>query len=159
VKTAGGLILPGDYVDVVWVCCEHGLEWGGRAVDGAETSTDAVIFARTIVQNIQVAAVAQQIVSSGPVAAGDGTGIDDDPVAAESGEEEPEAITITLLATPEQAQILFLGEKTGELRAALRGPGDAGVVPPTEDYEYVSPGLIPPEIMDALRNTFGPGAQ
>lgn len=159
VKTAGGLILPGDYVDVVWVCCPAGIEWGGRAVDGAETSTDAVILARTIVQNVQVAAVAQQIVSSGPVASGDGTGIDDDPVAAEQGDQEPEAITITLLVSPEQAHVLLMAELTGELRAGLRGIGDSAVVPPTEDYDYITPGLIPAEIWEALRNTFGPGTQ
>ena len=157
--TAGGLILPGDYVDVVWVCCPSGLEWGGRSVEGAETSTDAVILARTIVQNVQVAAVAQQIVSSGPVASGDGTGIDDDPVAAEQGDQEPEAITLTLLVTPEQAHVLAMAEGTGELRAGLRGINDSAIVPPTEDYDYITPGLIPPEIWEALRNTFGPGVQ
>jgi Flp pilus assembly protein CpaB len=159
VKNAGGLILPGDYVDVVWVCCEKGLEWGGRTTEGAETSTDAIILARTIVQNVQVAAIAQQIVSSGPVASGDGTGLDDDPVASETGDKEPEAISTTLLVTPEQAQILLMAESTGEVRLALRGIGDANIVPPAEDYEYISPGLIPPEIMEALRNAFGPGAQ
>lgn len=159
VRNAGGLVLPGDYVDVVWVCCEKGLEWGGRAQDGADTSTDAIILSRTIVQNVQVAAVAQQIVSSGPVASGDGTGLDDDPVASETGDQTPDAVSTTLLVTPEQAQILLMAESTGEMRLALRGIGDANIVPPTEDYEFVSPGLIPPEIMEALRNTFGPGAQ
>jgi pilus assembly protein CpaB len=159
VKNAGGLILPGDYVDVVWVCCEKGLEWGGRSTDGTETSTDAIILSRTIVQNVQVAAVAQQIVSSGPVASGDGTGLDDDPVASETGDQKPEAISTTLLVTPEQAQILLMAESTGEMRLALRGIGDANIVPPTEDYEYITPGLIPFEIMEALRQAFGPGTQ
>jgi hypothetical protein len=51
-----------------------------------------------------------------------------------------------------------MGELTGELRTALRGIGDQDIVPPTEDYEYITPGLIPPEIMEALRATYAPGA-
>jgi pilus assembly protein CpaB len=161
VLTAGGLILPGDYVDIVWVCCPGGLEFGGGDAQqqGQENSTDAVILTRTIVQNVQVAAIQQQIVSSGPVASGDGTGIDDDPVASDTGEKEPEAITITLLATPEQAHILFMAEQVGELRAALRGVGDAAIIPPTEDYICLSPSLIPEETMQALRAAFGQGPQ
>ena len=162
VKTAGGLVLPGDYVDVVWVCCEKGLQLGG-STDGGQTTgkTDGIILARTIVQTVQVAAVAQQIVSSGPVSSGDGTGIGDDPVASESGDKAPEAITVTLLVTPEQAHVLIMAESTGELRAALRGIGDETIVPPSEDFAYISPGLIPEEIMQALREAFGarPGQQ
>jgi pilus assembly protein CpaB len=154
VRTAGGLILPGDYVDIVWVCCEKGLEFGTGA-DGQKSKAEGIILARTIAQNVQVAAVAQQIISSGPVSSDDGTGIGDDPVASESGDQEPEAITITLLVTPEQAHVLMMGEGTGELRAALRGVGDETIVPPSEDFEYLSPGLIPEEIMQALREAFG----
>jgi pilus assembly protein CpaB len=157
VKTAGGLILPGDYVDIMWVCCEKGLQVRGEnQTESAET--DAIILSRTIVQNVQVAAVAQQIVSSGPVASGDGTGIDDDPVASDSGDEDPEAVTITLLVTPEQAHILLMAENTGDLRAALRGIGDANIVPPAEDHSFTTPGLIPPDLMQQLVDTLGPQA-
>ena len=49
--SAGGLILPGDFVDLVW-------SW---------PKGDA-LTAKTILRNVQVAAVAQAIVNSGPAA-------------------------------------------------------------------------------------------
>jgi pilus assembly protein CpaB len=151
VKTAGGLILPGDYVDIVWVCCEKGLTVGSRA-DGTVIKQDGIFFSRTVVQNVPVAAVAQQIVSSGPVEGGDGS---EAPVAAETGDKEPEAITITLLITHEQARVLLMGESTGELRASLRGIGDEVVVASPDDYDFLAPDLIPQEVMEAVRETFG----
>ena len=44
VKAAGGMILPGDYVDIIWVCCTGGSE-------------GAVALSRTLLQNVQVAPV------------------------------------------------------------------------------------------------------
>jgi pilus assembly protein CpaB len=154
VKTAGGLILPGDYVDIVWVCCEKGLVVGSKP-DGTVIKQDGIFFSRTIVQNVPVAAVAQQIISSGPVADGE----EGAPVAAEDGDKDPEAITITLLINHEQARVLLMGESTGELRASLRGIGDEAIVPSPDDYDYLSPDLIPEEVIRALLATLGGGAQ
>ena len=153
VLTAGGLLLPGDYVDIVWICCEQGLEWQNQG--GASGSTDAVLFSRTIVQNVQVAAVAQAIVQSGPVGAGDGSGPAENPVAGETGTEDPEAVTITLLVTSEQAHILLMGEHTGELRAALRGPSDEQALPAAEDFTFIAPGLVTPELLSELQKRAG----
>ena len=110
VTYAGGLILPGDYVDVVWICCQ------GEAV-----------VSRTVLRNIQVAAVAQGIVDSGPVADDEGTG-SNDPAAADPAEADPEASTVTLLVAPREAQDLLLAENQGTIRFDLRGPGDAELV-------------------------------
>lgn len=150
VKTAGGLILPGDYVDVVWVCCEKGLILGTKP-DGSVIKQEGIFFSRTITQNVVVAAVAQQIVEAGPVTEGD----DAAPVAAESGDKEPEAVTITLLVNHEQARVLLMAESTGELRASLRGIGDEAVIASPDDYDYLSPDLIPEEVITALLATFG----
>ncbi len=158
VLTAGGLLLPGDYVDVVWICCEQGLQW--RAANDESQSEDGTIFfARTVVQNVQVVAVAQAIVQSGPVGSGDGTSGVENPVASGTGDQNPEATTITLLVSPEQANILFMAETTGQLRAALRGIGDEVVLPPAEDHDFTTPGLIPPDLLQQLRETFGGTAQ
>jgi pilus assembly protein CpaB len=151
VKTAGGLILPGDYVDIVWVCCEKGLTVGSRT-DGSVIKQDGIFFSRTIVQNVPVAAVAQQIIASGPVTEGDDGSA---PVAAEDGEKDPEAITVTLLINHEQARVLLMGESTGELRASLRGLGDEAIVPSPDDYDFLAPDLIPEEVMTALMETLG----
>ena len=50
VANAGGLILPGDWVDIIWGCC-----------------SDRPVVTKTLLRNIQVAAVAQSIVPPGPV--------------------------------------------------------------------------------------------
>jgi Flp pilus assembly protein CpaB len=109
VGTSGGLILPGDWVDLVWICC-----------------ADRGVVSKTIAKNIQVAAVAQTIVSSGPVT--DATPEADEssaPVAADAPPPVPDAVTFTLLLTPLEAQQLFLAESAGQIRADLRGPSDS----------------------------------
>lgn len=155
VLAAGGLLLPGDYVDVVWICCPNGLEWASNE-PGKTFSTSAIIMTRPVLQNVQVAAVAQSIVPSGPV--GDGTdseeGTPANPVAAEQPAQVPNAATLTLLLTPEQSGTVLMAEQTGTLRAALRNPGDTALIPEAEAVEFVTPGLLPEEIMELIKNTF-----
>lgn len=113
VANAGGLILPGDFVDLVWTCC-------GKAV-----------IAKTILRNVQVAAVAQSVVDSGPVAGTTPTaGGTTNPVAATASKPVPEAQTVTLLLSPQEAQQVFLAESNGTLRAELRGVNDQDATDP-----------------------------
>lgn len=108
VATSGGLLLPGDWVDVVWGCC-----------------SDKLVVTKTLVKNVQVAAVAQSIVNSGPVTnATPGADDSSNPIAADQGSPVPDAATITLLLTPLESQQLFLSDQSGQLRVALRGPSD-----------------------------------
>ncbi|MEX2225590.1 MAG: Flp pilus assembly protein CpaB [Dehalococcoidia bacterium] len=102
VGNAGGLVLPGDYVDLVWICC-----------NGDD------IISKTLLSNVQVAAVAQSLVPAAPQA-----GSAEQPVPGPDGEPVPDASTTTLLLTPQEAQIIALAEGRGELRIALRGDGD-----------------------------------
>jgi pilus assembly protein CpaB len=116
VASAGGLILPGDFVDIVWTCC-----------------SGQPIIAKTILQNIQVAAVAQTVVDSGPVstsAATPAAGGSGAPVSASTSKPIPDAQTVTLLLTPQQTELLFLAEQNGTLRADLRGVSDQAVTDP-----------------------------
>jgi Flp pilus assembly protein CpaB len=158
VLTAGGLLLPGDYVDVVWMCCENGIEWQGNA--GKTISTSAVIFSRPVLQNVQVLAVAQQIVPSGPVATGDdqasagGGAASENPVAADTPNQIPDAATITLLVSPDQAGVLLMAEATGILRVALRNPGDTNTIAAASETQFITPNLIPEEIMRQIQNIF-----
>jgi pilus assembly protein CpaB len=154
VLTAGGLLLPGDYVDVVWLCCKNGFQWQGSG--GKNLDTNAVIFSRPVVQNVQIAAVAQSIVSSGPVGtnATVGTGTAGNPVAASTAKEVPDATTITLLVTPDEANILLMAEATGTLRAALRNPGDQALIPSGTETGFVVPGLIPPDLLKFMQDIF-----
>ncbi len=159
VSTAGGLLLPGDYIDVIWVCCKNGIEGPGN--NGKTFTTSAIVFSRPIVQNVQVAAVAQQIVPSGPVGsttpvggASDANNANGNPVAANQPKQVPDASTITLLLTPAQADILLMAENTGILRTALRNPGDEAIIPPADEIQFLSPGLLPPDVLRILQDTF-----
>ncbi len=127
-SNAGGLILPGDYIDLVWICC-----------------TDRSVATKTLLRNVQVAAIAQTLVNSGPVGAAAGSS--DAPVPVDAGQPLPDAVTMTLLLSPTEAQQLFLAEQTGKLRAILRNVGDQDLVdtPVTLITE-----IVPVEALKAL---------
>ncbi len=151
VLTAGGLLLPGDYVDVVWECCSGGLQW---QANGKTQTTSAVIFTRPVVQNVQVAAVAQSIVPSGPVGkATPGSG-SDNPVAADTPPQTPDASTITLLVTPDQAGALMMAESIGKLRASLRNPGDTNLIEAQAETQFITPNLIPADLMKIIQDAY-----
>ena len=143
-SNAGGLILPGDYVDIVWICCQ-----------------DKTVVAKTLLSNIQVAAIDQTLISSGPVdintsstpAAGNNA-----PIAADQAKPEPGASTMTLLLTPTQAQQLFLAETTGKLRAVLRNVGDQDMPnTPPSTFMDIAPTDLLKALPDALKPAgFGP---
>lgn len=132
VGNAGGLILPGDYVDLVWTCC------------------DRAVVSKTIARNIQVAAVAQAI---GVGAAGATPG--ENPVKAGDPEPNPEAVTITLLVTPVEAQQIFLAESTGQIRADLRSVGDADTADSGVTL-ITDPALLPIEAVAGLPDELKP---
>lgn len=140
VLSAGGLILPGDYVDILGV-----FDLETQAGDGTETRDTS--YVQTILQNVEVLAVAQTIVDVAPVGSEeDGEAISAQSQRARNTEEEPlpEATTVTLLVTPEQAELLFLAETNGILRAVVRGFGDAEEqdVQPITELELVPPDLL-----------------
>jgi pilus assembly protein CpaB len=113
VANAGGLILPGDFVDIVWTCC------------------NTPVISKTVLRNVQVAAVAQTVVDSGPVAGTTPTASGpQNPVAATTSKPIPDAQTVTLLLSPLEAQQIFLAEQNGSLRAELRGVNDQDATDP-----------------------------
>ncbi len=117
VLSAGGLVLPGDYVDIMGVL-------KGTKPDGTTVENYVV---KTILQNVQVLAVAQKIAD---IAVGSGTGSTSasaDSSSGSSAKPNPEATTLTILASPEQSELLFLAESNGTLRAVVRGFGDGDV--------------------------------
>ena len=115
VLSAGGLVLPGDYVDIMGVL-------SGTKPDGSEVDNYVV---KTILQNLQVLAVAQTIADA--PAGGEATASDGQKGSSSESKPNPEATTLTILVSPEQAQTLFLAESNGTLRAVVRGYGDANV--------------------------------
>jgi len=113
VLSAGGLILPGDYVDIMSVV-------SGTKPDGSTVENYVV---KTILQNVQVLAVAQTIADT-PSGGADASGGEEQ---GSGSKPDPEATTLTILVSPEQAELLFLAELNGTLRAVLRAYGDSEV--------------------------------
>lgn len=114
VLSAGGLVLPGDYVDIMSVL-------SGTKPDGNLVENYVV---KTILQNVQVLAVAQTIADT-PAGGDASNGNQSD--GTSTSKANPEATTLTILVSPEQAELLFLAESNGTLRAVLRGYGDSDV--------------------------------
>jgi pilus assembly protein CpaB len=125
---AGALVLPGDYVDVLWV------------PEGEYRLLQDYEGAMLVAENVEVVSVERTIVDVPPAAPGV---VDEEGAAAPPGsdtqrvrgsDEEPipEAVTVTLKLTPEQAARIFCAEQGGDLRLAVRAFGDD------------TPSLLPP---------------
>lgn len=109
----GGLILPGDIVDVIAV------------FDSQDTG---IAKAVTLVQNVEVLAVGQEAEDAiarpiGTPAAGESYGKTPDGV-----DPQPNAGTATLSVTPDQAQLLALSAQNATLWLTLRSRGDSASV-------------------------------
>jgi pilus assembly protein CpaB len=155
VVSAGGLILPGDYVDILGVFnvevsaappSSPGQPVYSFSMIGGEKETLESFYVSTILQNVEVLAVAQTIVDVVPVVGEEnGETVSAESQRARNTEEEPlpDATTITLLVTPEQAELLFLAESNGTLRAVVRGFGDSEQmdVRPVTELELLPPDL------------------
>ncbi len=117
VVAAGGLVLPGDHVDVLWI-----------PFKGAP--------AFRLLSDVEVTAVSQTVVDIAPVAPGVQS---DDPATAQPTDNQrvrtsdapalPEAATVTLLVSPGESATLFCAEdfarkSEGSIRLALRSFGD-----------------------------------
>jgi len=125
-SSAGGLILPGDLVDIIGI-----LDEGTVGIDKAAT----------LVQGVEVLAVAQEAQEALPAARPTGTPTGTPTASAVSGtlgerpegvEANPTARTVTLAVTQEQAQLLALVQAKGELALSLRSFGDKAQVSPPE---------------------------
>jgi pilus assembly protein CpaB len=116
VQQVGGLVLPGDYVDIMAL---YDVEFRNR---GGELEVEDNFLVQVILQNVEVLAVSQVVVDVVPEAT---------PVAGthrvrnSEAAPDPGAVTVTLLLSPEQAQRLYMAESNGTLRFALRAYGDS----------------------------------
>lgn len=127
VTGVGGMLLPGNFVDVVAVYA-NGI--GGTAGAGSGTSF-------MLLQDVEVLAVGQEAQEAVPaqIAAADAGA----PPSGASGvrpdgvERQPDARSATLAVTPEQAQMLALVQETGgAIWLSLRPLGDHEPVPAGE---------------------------
>ncbi len=112
---AGGLVRPGDRVDVI-------LTVRTNAGDDGQGKNQ---IAATVLQDLQVLAIDQDVAAPG----------------ATVGEEEnnPEAVTATLLASPVEAEVLVLADGCrlnfdGRLGLAVRSIGDENPIPVRSEW-------------------------
>jgi len=130
--SVGGLLLPGNFVDLIVV-----IDGGGESLSDNR--------ALTILQNIEVLSVAQEAQEPVPGAGTDESTTDGEATTGEGVtgerpedvERQPDAATVTLAVTPQEAQLLALlqadtGDQGLEIMLALRATGDQNVdgVPP-----------------------------
>jgi pilus assembly protein CpaB len=114
--SVGGLILPGDRVDVI-VAVEGD-------VDGVEYKRGVLLF-----QNVEVLAVAQETLRPVSRIDEDGEIITTDTAdgviaTREDVEEDPEAASVTLALAPQDMPLLALAEAEGTIYLVLRPVGD-----------------------------------
>jgi len=103
---AGGLLRPGDRVDVV-------------AALPAGTGGQEVWVACTVAREVAVLAVGQEVARPG-----------EEGGLARGGKGDREAATVTLAASPEQALAIWAAAQRGRLTLALRGlAGETGLAP------------------------------
>jgi pilus assembly protein CpaB len=125
VSSVGGLLLPGDMVDVIGVFSDENHTAG-------TTSRRAV----TLFQNVEVLAVEQTPEELAPKAANAEKGDEEGETASETSvtqppedaEPQPDATTVTLALTPQQAQLLALAQEEGKVWLTLRPFGEEGAV-------------------------------
>jgi pilus assembly protein CpaB len=116
IQDVGGLLLPGDYVDVVVL---YDVDF--TALDGSQ-ATKASFLAHTLLQNVEVLAVSQAVADIVPGAEPSESG---QRVRNSDGRPDPGASTVTLALTPEDAQLMYLAEANGRIRLSMRSFGDA----------------------------------
>jgi pilus assembly protein CpaB len=116
----GGLILPGDLVDVIGI------------LDESLVGVDKAV---TLIQNIEVLAVAQEAQEPIPPAAVTTATPEPSDTLGERPEDvkpNPRARTVTLAVTQDQAQLLALVQAQGQLALSLRSYGDRAIGTPAE---------------------------
>jgi pilus assembly protein CpaB len=135
VQNAGGLLLPGDYVDIVAI---YDVEFAGRA--GGERQTAAAFVAHTVMQNVQILAISQTVVDVVPETTPTANG---QVARISEAKPMPGAATVTLALTPQEAEKIYLAEANAKLRFSLRAYGDGD----TKPVDYVTKlDLVPPNL-------------
>ena len=139
IKNVAGFVQAGDHVNVVAVFAIDddldGVPGGGGINDRPYTRVE------TLLQNVEVLAVAQEPVDAAPVpdtstAEGEGTTTDDptvdtgtDPVRPDEVEPNPGAASVTVDLSLEEVHLLAAARVEGELFLSLRALGDEAAQP------------------------------
>lgn len=146
---AGGLIRPGDRVDVIAVV---DVKYSDLITNREFTETRSF----TLAQNVEVLAVEQKLVNEPPAASGTSA---KDSAAKESAlveqpDAQPDGTVITLALFPDTTQRILISEEKGKIRLTVRAPGDNEIVK-TDDTTFLSlaDSNFQKIIVDALKTT------
>jgi len=126
VTTAGGLVLPGDRVDVLVV---YDIEFANPADPTSRQKEDSYLV-DTLFQDVEVLAVSQTFVDRVLGTSADGSQDSNDAgVRNSEAKPDPNASTVTLALSPEEAAKLYLASENGRIRLSVRPFGDDQVKP------------------------------
>jgi pilus assembly protein CpaB len=130
---ASGLIRPGDYVDVILTMTIGGQEEAG---EGTATGPTEDQIAQTILQNVQVLSVDQDVALTAVDESAEGA-----PAVGEDSEANPQATTVTLAVSPAHGEVLTVAEACAEprLALALRRFGDGSAVETRSVWDQAGP--------------------
>jgi pilus assembly protein CpaB len=136
---AGGLMRPGDYVDVLLTAkLQYGDQIGG-----------------IVLQNLEVLALDQEMEKVAPK----DENAPEAQTAAAEGEAKPEAVTVTLAVTPVEGEVLLTSEECagnfgGRLALALRPFGEHNIVETRPTWPETGPSPLCSQLffMDGLQD-------
>ena len=130
ISAVGGMIRPGDYVDVVAM-----ITVPVTTTQGKQTTQVASV---PLFQNVLVLAIGQDISTSGQQSAAESR--------YKKEEKRVESPAITLALNPREASLLGFVQDQGKIRLALRSPSDAKIeqMSPTS-WDSLFQYLMPPE--------------
>jgi pilus assembly protein CpaB len=119
-KIFGGLLTPGDRVDVIGIITNQG--------DAGKTSRVV-----TLVQDAEVLAVGSKVliptanldIAGNPIATDTSNGVIS--TAPSDLSAQPDAKSVTLAVTPEDAMVIALAQEEASVWLSLRAPGDSAV--------------------------------
>ena len=114
VVAAGGLIIPGDRVDILVV---YDIEFQSDPKEPASREKADAFLVNTLYQDKEVLAVSQIVVDTVAAESDDPNG---HRARNSEAKPDPEAVTVTLALTPEEAQKVYLAELNGTIRLSLR---------------------------------------
>lgn len=137
---AGGLLRPGDRVDIIGVI---DVEYTDVTTGREFTQTQAF----TMAQNVEVLAVEDQLLKT---VRGSGANEANKTTSTNQAEADPEAKVVTLALPPQDAQNLLLADEKGVIRLSARPPGDTAIVElPNSNFLN----LADPEFAKLLQDT------
>ncbi len=116
VSGAGGLIVPGDRVDVLVSTSYDRLFTPAELKQQDDIERTPIVL--TVLQDVLVLAVGQEFTPPAD------QGRDPATLRTEDAEAQPRAASVTLAVSPEDAQALFMAAHEGKLGLALRSFGD-----------------------------------